>query len=178
MMTNITDFVAFVLDKVRDSWGVGKAQTATTFSIVTLGWFLVISAAAWLACAFYTFGWYGLHLYLPNPIIRGVTGYLLIRHPDLGADGVTVLLAALFIVLGISRAVTAGVYKLPRWGWTVFAGLVSFGLGVYLLTTWHTAGTYLFGVLIGVDLIFDGAALVGFASAIHSLPQVQQRQAA
>jgi hypothetical protein len=30
---------------------------------------------------------------------------------------------------------------------------------------------------IGIDLIFDGAALVGFASAIHSLPDVQVRAA-
>lgn len=193
VITNITDFVAVVLDKVRKSWGwflvtgilliilgmlcVGQAQTATTFSILTLGWILVISAAVWLACAFYTFGWYGLFLYLPNPIVRGVTGYLLIRHAAVGAEGVTILLAALLIVLGISRAVTAAAFRFPRWKWAVIAGLVSFGLGVYLLITWHTASTYLFGVVIGVDLIFDGAAVVGFASALHSLPEVQQRKA-
>jgi hypothetical protein len=29
-------------------------------------------------------------------------------------------------------------------------------------------------VVIGVDLIFDGSAVVGFAAAIHSLPEMQQ----
>jgi uncharacterized membrane protein HdeD (DUF308 family) len=48
---------------------------------------------------------------------------------------------------------------------------------IYLLATWPAASTYFIGVVIGVDLIFDGAALVGFAGAIHSLPAVQRRAA-
>lgn len=192
-MSELTDFVAAVVDKVRKSWGwflvtgilamilgafcVGNAQFATTLSILTLGWILVISAALWLACAFYTFGLYGFSQYLPNPIIRGVIGYLLIRYPATGAEGVAILLGALFIVLGLFRALTASVYKFPRWEWAVFSGLISFCLGIYLLNTWHTASTYLFGLLIGLDLIVDGTALVGFASAIHGSPAVQRNAA-
>jgi hypothetical protein len=37
--------------------------------------------------------------------------------------------------------------------------------------------TYFIGIAIGVGLIFDGASLVGFAGAIHSLPAVQTREA-
>ena len=192
-MTTVTDFFAAGLDQVRRSWiwflvvgilliilgvvCVGKAQTATTFSILALGWVLAISGVAWLVSSFYAFSWHGFFLYLLNAIIRGVTGYLLIRHPDAGAAGVTMLLAALFIVGGLFRGVGASVIRFPRWGWTVFSGLVSFVLGVYLLTTWPTASTYFIGVVIGVDLIFDGTALVGFAGAIHSLPEVQRRAA-
>jgi uncharacterized membrane protein HdeD (DUF308 family) len=131
----------------------------------------------WLINSFYAWSWHGFFLYLLNGIIRGVTGYLLVRHPDAGAQGVTMLLAALFIVGGLFRGIGASVIQFPRWGWTVFSGLVSFILGVYLLTTWPTASTYFIGVVIGVDLIFDGAALVGFAGAIHSLPEVQHRAA-
>ena len=80
------------------------------------------------------------------------------------------LLAALFIVGGLFRAAGASVIQFPRWGWTVFAGLVSVALGAYLLATWSTSSTFFVGVAIGIDLIFDGAALTGFAGAIHSLP--------
>jgi uncharacterized membrane protein HdeD (DUF308 family) len=62
------------------------------------------------------------------------------------------------------------VIKFPWWGWTVFAGLVSVALGVYVLAIYPTASTFFIGIVIGVDLIFDGAALTAFASAIHSLP--------
>ena len=154
-----------------------KSQTATTFSILALGWVLAISGVVWLVGAFQTWTWGGFLVYLLNAIIRGVTGYLLIRHPDAGAEGVTMVLAALFIVGGLFRAVAAGKIQFPRWGWTVFAGLVSVALGVYLLATWASTSTFFLGLAIGIDLVFDGASLAGFAGAIHSLPKVQSRPA-
>ena len=189
-MSTLSDVFAAGLEQIRKSWGwflvfgilltvlgvvcVGKAQTATTFSILALGWVLMISGVVWLINSFYAFNWQGFFMYLLNAIIRGVTGYLLVRHPDAGAQGVTMVLAALLIVGGLFRGIGAGVLQFPRWGWTVFSGLVSFLLGVYLLSTWPSASTYFVGVVIGVDLIFDGASLVGFASAIQSLPNVQR----
>ena len=188
-MTTASNVFAAGLEQVRKSWGwflvlgilltflgvicVGKAQTATTFSILALGWVLAISAVVWLIGAFYAFTWHGFFLYLLNALLRGATGYLLIRHPDAGAAGVTMLLAALFIVGGLFRGIGASVIHFPRWGWTVFSGLISFALGVYLLATWPAASTYFVGILIGVDLIFDGAALAGFAGAIRSMPEVR-----
>ena len=154
-----------------------KSQTATTFSILALGWVLAISGVVWLVGAFQTWTWGGFFVYLFNAIIRGVTGYLLIRHPDAGAEGVTMVLAALFIVSGLFRSIVAGKIQFPRWGWTVFAGLVSVALGVYLLATWASTSTFFLGLAIGIDLVFDGASLVGFAGAIHSLPKVQSRPA-
>ena len=185
-MSSLSDVFAAGLEKVRRSWGwflllgillaalgvvcVVKAQTATTFSILALGWVLVISGVLWLVNSFYAFSWHGFFLYLLNAIIRGVTGYLLIRHPNAGAEGVTMLLAALFIVGGLFRVIGAGVIQFPRWGWMVFAGLISVALGVYLMIIWQTASTFFIGMIIGIDLIFDGASLVGFATAIHSSP--------
>ena len=192
-MTNVSDFIASGLEQVRKSWGwflvfgslliilglvcVGKAQTATTFSILALGWILATSGVVWLVNSFYAFSWHGFFLYMLNAIIRGVTGYLLIRHPDAGAQGVTMLLAALFIVGGLFRGVAASFIRFPRWAWTAVSGLVSVVLGVFLLTTWPSASTYFIGMMIGIDLIFDGTALVGFAGAIHSLPKMQSRTA-
>jgi uncharacterized membrane protein HdeD (DUF308 family) len=192
-MTSVSDFFVAGLEQVRKSWAwflvfgillvilgvlcIGKAQTATTFSILALGWVLAISGVLWLVNSFWALSWHGFFLYLLNALIRGVTGYLLIRHPDAGAAGVTMLLASLFIVGGLFRAAGAGVIQFPRWVWTVFAGLVSVVLGVYLLATWPTASTYFIGLAIGVDLILDGGALIGFAGAIHSLPKVQARTA-
>src|SRR5215470_6953058 len=192
-MTTLARVFEAGIEEVRKSWGwflvsgmvlmvlgaacIAKSQTATTFSILTLGWVLAISGVVWLVAAFQTWTWGGFFVYLLNAIIRGVTGYLLIRHPDAGAEGVTMVLAALFIVSGLFRSIVAGKIQFPRWGWTVFAGLVSVALGVYLLATWASTSTFFLGLAIGIDLVFDGASLVGFAGAIHSLPKVQSRPA-
>jgi uncharacterized membrane protein HdeD (DUF308 family) len=193
-MNTGTDLFRAGLEQVRRSWVwflvfgivltvlgvicVAEAQTATTFSILALGWVLLFSGVMWFVNSFLAFTWHGFFLYLLNAIIRSITGYLLIRHPDAGAQGVTMLLAALFIVGGLFRGVAAGVIQFPRWGWTVLSGLISVILGFYLLTTWPTASTYLIGMVIGIDLIFDGAALAGFAGAIRNLPPSVQSRAA
>ena len=185
-MTTLSSILASGIDEVRRSWlwfflcGIAlvllgaacivKAQTATTFSILVLGWVLVLSAIVWLIGTFQTLTWGGFFVYLLNALVRGVTGYLLISHPNAGAEGVTMVLASLFIVGGLFRILGATAIQFPRWGWTVFAGLVSVGLGIYLLANWSTTSTYFIGIAIGVDLVFDGAALLGFAGAIHSLP--------
>lgn len=147
---------------------VGEAQSATTFSILVLGWVLSTTGAIWLLNAFWARSWHGFFLYLLNGIVRGVTGYLLIRHPDAGAAGITLLLASLFLVGGVFRMAAASAIQFPRWGWTVFSGLISVILGLSLLIIWPAASGYFVGLAIGVDLSFDGAALVGFASAIRA----------
>jgi uncharacterized membrane protein HdeD (DUF308 family) len=184
-MAKISDVFMAGLEEVRKSWGwflvlgilmivlgvvcIGKSQTATHFSILALGWVLAISAVFWFIGSFQAMGWSGFFVYLLNALLSGVVAYLLIRHPNAGAEGVTMLLAALFIVGGLFRITGAGVIKFPYWGWTVFSGVVSVGLGVFLLATFPTASTYFVGIAIGVDLIFDGGALVAFASAIRSM---------
>jgi uncharacterized membrane protein HdeD (DUF308 family) len=192
-MTNISSLFVSGMEEVRRTWGwflalgilliglgilcIGKAETATRFSILALGWVLAISAVIWLLSAFQARAWGGFFLYLLNALIRGVTGYLLIRHPDAGAAGVTMVLALLFIVGGVYRAAAASAIQFPRWGWTVFSGLVSVFLGVFLLSTWPTATTFFIGLAIGIDLVLDGASLIGFAAAVHSLPGAQPYRA-
>ena len=192
-MTTLASVFEAGMEEVRKSWGwflvsgivlmvlgaacIAKSQTATAFSILALGWILAISGVVWLVGALQTWTWGGFFVYLLNAIIRCVTGYLLIRHPDAGAAAVTMVIAALFIVGGLFRAAAAGTIQFPRWGWTVFAGLVSVALGIYLLATWSATSTFFVGLAIGIDLVFDGASLVGFAGAIHSLPNVQSRAA-
>ena len=192
-MTTLASLFEAGIEEVRKSWGwflvsgivlmvlgaacIAKSQTATTFSILALGWILAISGVVWLVGALQTWTWGGFFVYLLNAIIRGVTGYLLIRHPDAGAAAVTMVIAALFIVGGLFRSIAAGAIQYPRWGWTVFAGLVSVALGIYLFATWGATSTFFVGLAIGIDLVFDGASLVGFAGAIHSLPKMQSRAA-
>jgi uncharacterized membrane protein HdeD (DUF308 family) len=192
-MAKSTNVFLAGIEELEKSWGwflvlgillmalgvacVATARTATTVSILVLGWVLIISAAVWLANAFQAWSWSGFFVYLLNAIIRGVTGYLLVTHPNAGAEGITMLIASLFIVGGVFRTAGASFIQFPRWGWTAVAGLISVILGVYLLANWSTVSTFFIGLAIGIDLIFDGSALVGFAGAIHSLFKSEARTA-
>ena len=185
-MSKISGLFAAGIAEVRKSWGwflalgillmalgalcVVKAQTATAFSILVLGWILVISGVFWLINSFLAVATPVFFLFLLGALIRGGVGYLLIRHPNAGAEGLTMVLAVLFIVGGLFRAIGASVIKFPWWGWAVLAGLVSVGLGIFVIATWGVTSTFLVGIVIGVDLMFDGGALAAFAGAIRRLP--------
>jgi uncharacterized membrane protein HdeD (DUF308 family) len=88
---------------------------------------------------------YGFSLYLLNALIRGIASYLLIRHPDGGAAGITMLLAS-FIVGGIFR--TGGGDSVPQMGMDGVSGFVSVFFGIYLSTIWPTASAYFIGLAI------------------------------
>src|ERR1700757_4208478 len=97
-------------------------------------WFLALgSGIVALVHAFRTMTWGGFLLSLLSALFRGFTGYLLIRYPLAGAASLTLILASFLIVGGLFRAIGAGMLKFPRWGWSVFSGIVSLGLGIMLL---------------------------------------------
>jgi uncharacterized membrane protein HdeD (DUF308 family) len=180
------------MEEIRNSWGwflalgillmilgavciVGDV-TATFATVLVFGWLLLISGIVALVHAFRTMTWSGFFLSLFSALFRGFTGCLLIRYPLAGAASLTLLLASFFIVGGVFRAISAGMMKFPRWGWSVFSGVVSLALGVMLLSQLPISSIWFIGFAIGVDLIVDGASLIGFATAINTLPKPKAYQ--
>ncbi len=181
------------LEEIRNSWGwflglgilfmitgticiIGDV-TATFATVLIFGWMLLISGVVALVHAFRTTNWSGFFVYLLTALFRGFTGYLLIRYPLAGATSLTLILASFFVVGGMFRAIGAGIIKFPRWGWSVFSGLVSVVLGVVLLVQMPLSSIWFIGFAIGVDLFVDGASLIGFATAINTLPKPKGYQA-
>lgn len=176
------------MEEIRASWGwflalgilltvlgvacIAFSATATFTTVLVFGWLLLVSGVFALVQAFTVGTWSGFFLYLLSALLRGFTGYLLIRYPSTGAESLTLVLAVFFIVGGLFRAIGFAMAKFPRWGWAVAAGVVSIVLGILLLTQMPNVSVWFIGFAIGVDLIFDGAAVIGFATAIHhALPK-------
>jgi uncharacterized membrane protein HdeD (DUF308 family) len=171
------------IEEIRRSWGwflalgvlfiiLGMAciafDVAATFTTVLIfGWVLLIGGVFALVQAFTVGTWSGFFLYLLSALFRGVTGYMLIRYPIVGAESLTLVLASFFIVSGLFRAIGFSMAKFPRWGWAVFSGIVTAVLGVLLLVQIPLSGIWFIGFAIGVDLLCDGVAVIGFAAAIH-----------
>jgi uncharacterized membrane protein HdeD (DUF308 family) len=182
------------IEEIRSSWGwflalgilflllgavcvIGDVS-ATFATVLVFGWLLMFSGIFGLVHAFRTHSWQGFLLSLLSAVFRGVTGYLLIRYPLAGAASLTLVLASFFIVGGLFRAIGAGMLKFPRWSWSVFSGIVSLGLGIMLLAQMPVSSVWFIGFAVGLDLIFDGASLIGFATALHKLTGVALESAA
>jgi uncharacterized membrane protein HdeD (DUF308 family) len=152
--------------------------TATFATVFFFGWLLLISGIAALIHAFTAGNWRGSLLYVLSALIRGFTGYLLIRYPGAGAVSLTLVLASFFVVGGLFRAIGAGTIQFPRWGWSAFSGILSFALGVMLLIQLPVSSIWFIGFAIGVDAVFEGVSLIAFSSAVHHLPGPSAHQAA
>jgi uncharacterized membrane protein HdeD (DUF308 family) len=146
--------------------------TATAVTIAVMGWLLLIGAVFALIQAFRVHNWSGFFLYFLGALLRGFTGYVLIRYPDVGASAMTLVLASFFIVGGLFRGIVAAMLKFPRWGWATLSGVLAFALGIMLLVQWPVTSLWFIGFAIGVDMIFDGAAFTALAMAIHTLPKL------
>ena len=145
---------------------LGEIET-TLITVIVLGWLLLISGIMALVHAFRTRTWSGFFLYLLSAVLRAVTGYLLIRYPLTGALTLTLLLATLFIVGGVFRAVGAASLRFPQWGWTAASGLIGVALGVLLLGQLPASSLWFLGLAVGIDLIFEGSALTALGTALR-----------
>jgi uncharacterized membrane protein HdeD (DUF308 family) len=78
------------------------------------------------------------------------------------------LLAALFIVGGLFRAIGATSLRFPRWGWTAASGVIAVLLGVMLLAQLPASSLWFLGLAVGIDLLFEGCALIALGGALRA----------
>jgi uncharacterized membrane protein HdeD (DUF308 family) len=131
---------------------------------------LVIGAVIALLQAFRARESSGFFLFFLTALLRGFTGYVLIRYPYNGEVGFTILLASLFVVGGLFRAVGASTWRFPNWGWTTLSGIISMVLGVWVLSQLPTASRFFIGIVVGVDFIFDGISAITLGTAVRHVP--------
>src|SRR5438552_76718 len=84
----------------------------------------------------------------------------MVARPVAGALSLTLLLAAFFVVGGVSRIMTALAIRFPGRGWTLLSGMVTLLLGIVIWRQWPISGLWVIGTFVGLDLIFDGWSLV------------------
>jgi uncharacterized membrane protein HdeD (DUF308 family) len=153
------------------------ADVAATFATVfVFGWLLLIGGIIDLVHAFRFHTTSGFLGTLLSGLLRGLTGFLLLRYPGAGAVALTLVLASFFIVTGAFRATGSGVFRLPQWGWSMFSGIVSVVLGVILLAQLPASSLWFIGFAIGLDMILEGASLVAFSATLRRVPEFVEPQ--
>lgn len=143
---------------------------ATIGTVLVLGWLLVISGVIEMVHAIRVQKWGGLFLHLVAGVLGILVGLLVVTHPIAGALAWTLLFAAFFTVIGLFRLLAAIYLKFSNWGWAVFDGIVTLGLGILLWAEWPWSGFWFMGLALGVSLILRGWSYIMLALALHSLP--------
>ena len=130
-----------------------------------LGWFLIISGMlqgiGLISAREVPYFW----LEVISAVLAIVIGLLLLRHIDAGMLFFGVLFIVYFMIEGILKTMFAlTIRPLPNWGLVLASGLIGIALSVYLWTNLSTTGSmWMLGVLLGILLVVEGAALTSLA---------------
>jgi uncharacterized membrane protein HdeD (DUF308 family) len=142
---------------------------ASVTLVFLLGWILVISGVV------QGIGLIGARdvphfwLQLISVVLAILIGVLLLRNPDAGLLIMTVLLIVFFMVEGISKVIFAlNIRPFMGWVWVFLSGIVGILLGAYLWANMPLSSEWVLGVLLGIQLICEGAALAYLAWMVRT----------
>lgn len=95
-------------------------------------------------------------------------GGLMFAKPLLGLSILTLFLIGYFVADGLVKIIYAFKHKPESgWGWVLVSGIITLLLGLVLWSEWPLSGTWAIGVLFGVNLLFDGWAMIFTGSAVR-----------
>jgi len=134
---------------------------ASSFAVVLLfGWLLIISGVVQGISLLDARNVPHFWLQLVSIVLSVIVGVLLIRHRGEGMLALTLLLLVYFMVEGISKVIFAlTIRPFPNWGWVLASGVVGILVALYLWASLPVTAIWLLGVLLGIQLICEGAAL-------------------
>jgi len=138
---------------------------------VLLGWLFLFAGVVGLAFTFRAkgaapgFGWS-----LLSATAAVVAGALLLWDPLQGLATLTFVLTAYFIVDGAAIIFLAIAHRRDlsgQWEWMLTNGVIDLILAGIIISGFPGTLVWALGLLVGVDLLFGGAALIAMASAAH-----------
>ena len=128
--------------------------------VLFLGWVLIISGVvqgtSLIGAQHVPHFW----LQLISVVLSVIVGVLFVRQPGEGLLAITLLLIVFSMVEGISKLVFAlTIRPFPNWGWVLASGVIGILLSLFLWASLPVTAIWLLGVLLGIHLICEGAAL-------------------
>jgi uncharacterized membrane protein HdeD (DUF308 family) len=93
---------------------------------------------------------------------------MLFAIPELGLVMMPLLLLAFFVLEGIATIMFALDHRREpsgRWGWMLASGIIDLSLAAVILIGLPATSTWAIGLIIGINLIFGGVAMIGMALA-------------
>jgi uncharacterized membrane protein HdeD (DUF308 family) len=144
---------------------------ASVAATIFFGWLLLISGIVGLVTTFRARQAPGFWWSLLSAIVGIVAGVLLLGWPLLGTLSLTAVLIAFLFVEGVISIMYALEHRNAlsgRWGWMLASGIVDVILGVILFAGLPGTALWALGLLVGINLLFGGWALI--MMALHARP--------
>jgi len=141
---------------------------ASLAATLVLGWILLLSGIIGLIATIRARHAPGLWWSLISALVGIVAGALLLAWPLQGIFSLTAVLIAFLILEGVVSILYALEHRKGisgRWGWMLASGILDLVLGGILLAGLPGSAVWALGIIIGINMIFGGWALIAMALA-------------
>jgi len=138
---------------------------------ILLGWMFLISGVAGLALTFWARGMPGFWWSLLSAVLAIGAGIVLLAQPVQGTLTLTIVVGAYFLAEGVATIMYALEHRRElseRWSWLLVAGVVDIVISGIIIAGLPGSALWAVGLLVGINLLFGGASLIGMALAARN----------
>jgi uncharacterized membrane protein HdeD (DUF308 family) len=135
---------------------------------IFLGWMFLISGVAGLAMTFWARQMPGFWWSLLSAALAVGAGLVLLAKPAQGVLTLTIVIGAYFLAEGVTTIMYALEHRRElseRWSWMLFSGLLDILIAAMIIAGLPGSAEWAIGLLVGINLLFGGASLIGMALA-------------
>lgn len=138
---------------------------------IFLGWMFLISGIGGLIVTYWARRTPGFWWSLISAALAVLAGMLLLARPMQAVLTLTIVLGAYFLAEGVATIMYALEHRRElssRWSWLLISGLVDIAISFMVITGLPSSAEWAIGVLVGINLLFGGATLIGMALAARN----------
>jgi uncharacterized membrane protein HdeD (DUF308 family) len=147
---------------------------ATVAVEVLIGWLILMSGVLGLVMTFQTRGSPGFGWSLLSALVGIAAGIVLLAWPLSGVFSLTVMLTIFLALEGIASIMYALAHRserTARWELMLVSGLVDLILAGLIVAGLPGTAAWAIGLIVGINLLFGGVALIGLAVQARSASQ-------
>ncbi|MGL3109723.1 MULTISPECIES: HdeD family acid-resistance protein [unclassified Bradyrhizobium] len=141
---------------------------ASLATAIFLGWMFLISGIGGLIVTYWARSTPGFWWSLISAALAVLAGGILLARPIQAVLTLTIVLGAYFLAEGVATIMYALEHRRElssRWSWLLIAGLVDIAISFMVIAGLPSSAEWAIGVLVGINLLFGGATLIGMALA-------------
>ena len=138
---------------------------------IVLGWMFLMSGIAGLAVTYWARQMPGFWWSLISAALAISAGVILLARPVQGTLTLTIVVGAYFVAEGVATIMYALEHRRElsgRWSWMLLAGLRDIAISFFIIAGLPGSALWAIGLLVGINLLIGGTALIGMALAARN----------
>ena len=138
---------------------------------IFLGWMFLISGIGGLIVTYWARSTPGFWWSLISAALAVLAGGILLARPVQAVLTLTIVVGAYFLAEGVASIMYALEHRREltgRWSWILVAGLMDILIAFIVIAGLPGSAEWVLGLLVGINLLFGGATLIGMALAARN----------